>query len=238
MTDDLAPPDRDALVRDADFVTRWNAGDPAALQQLDAATRAAAPESDKPRPPSAAGETTLLTQAQSRQLAQASLDAGADPAGVMAAMADDVEFKPDLRSKAERAYAEDFEPGHPERYSVPADRYFGGDRPQEQEALADVTRQFVAQLGFDRSGGSELAGEITKAIAEQRGMRQDGRAAYEQRQAALLGSKRDQLVADAGRALAECHPDVVTFMRQAGALSNANVVFALASMAQARAARA
>jgi hypothetical protein len=230
---------RDALLRDDAFVSRWNSGDPAAIAQiakLDTA-RISGAVIDNPRPPSAGG-TGLLSQAEARALAQASLDAGGDAASILAAMADDPEFKPDARTKSERAYDEDFEVGHPERYRVDGLEYhFQGDTPAERDALAGVTQQFVAQLGFDRSGGSELGTEVTRTIAELRGARPEARALYEQRQSQMLGSNRDQLVADAAKALAAVDPKVVAFMHQSGALSSANVVVALAHMHQARSAR-
>ena len=182
--------------------------------------------------------TGLLTPDQARSLAQANVDAGADPAVIKAALAaDGIEWEPDARTKADREWDEDHAVNRPERYNVPTDRRFAGESAQDQEALAGVTRDFVAQLGFDRSGGSDLAGEITRAIADQRDMRGDARSAYEQRQAAMLGSQRDALVKDAASALESVHPDLVKFMHQSGALSNANVIVALAHMAQARAAR-
>jgi hypothetical protein len=249
MTDDLNTPaaltpseasaQRDALLRDDAFVGRWNSGDPAAMAQiakLDTA-RISGAVIDNPRPPSAGG-TGLLSQAEARALAQASLDAGGDAASIMAAMADDPEFRPDTRTKSERAYDEDFKIGEPSRYRIDGmDHRFGGDPAHEIEALAGTVREFTAQLGFDRSGGSELGTEVTKTIAELRGARPEVRSLWEQRQSQMLGSNRDQLVADAAKALAGVDPKVVAFMHQSGALSSANVVVALAHMHQARSAR-
>ena len=226
---------RDALLRDDSFVTRWNAGDPAAIKQISALDTARVNgAADRPRPPRAGG-TGLLTQAEARRLAQASFDAGGDPVALRAAIADtDPDWSPDARSKSERQYADDFEPGHPERYSGPTDRYFAGDAPHEQEALATVTRNFVASLGFDREGGSDLAETITRTMAERRGERSEARALYAQRQQARLGSKAAELIADAAKALAGVNPELTAFMQKSGALDSADVVVALAHLQQAR----
>lgn len=235
MSDNYTPT-KDTLLNDSAFVARWNAGDAEAIRQLDAVTRAAvtaSPGGDKPRPEG----QTVLTADQARQLAQQSVDAGGDVAQIKAAIADvDPNWQPDTRTKAERQYAAEFEPGHPEWYSVDT-RAFAGEAAHEVEALASTVRQFVASLGFDRSGGSALADEIVKTAATVRGMRHDDRAVWSQNQAAMLGEKRDALIADAAKALTAVPSQLVQFMRQAGALDNANVVFQLADMARARAAR-
>lgn len=241
-----APPDptaqREALLRDRSFVDRWNAGDPEALKQLDAVSRAAIardPDGDKPRPPNADGLNELLSRDQARQLAQASVDAGQDPAVVLEALKDsDPNWRPDTRPQAERQWAQDHEVGHPERYRIDGmDRHFGGDLASEREAFGEVVRTFVAGVGLDRGAGSEIASEIVKTAAELRGQRPEVRAQYRQQQAAMLGEKGSALVADATKALSGVNPGVLDLLHKSGALDNANVVVALAHMAQARAAR-
>lgn len=191
---------------------------------------------DRPRPPT--GGTGLLTPDQSRTLAQQSLDAGGDPAALKAALAaDGIEWEPDTRTKADRAWSDDHARGHGERYSVPADRYFPGDAPQEREAVADVVRNFLATVGMDREGGSELAETLIRTMADRRGDRPETRTQYQHEQLARLGSKAGALVADAAKALQGVHPDVLALLHKSGALDNADVIAQLAFMGQARAAR-
>ena len=192
---------------------------------------------DRPRP--ATGGTGILTGAQTLALAQSSFDAGQDPAAIKAALAaDGIEWEPDTRTKAERAWSEDFQTGRPERYRIDGlDRQFADAQPGEVDALGDVIRSFVAGVGLDRSGGSELAETIVKTMAQLRGARPEARIQYQYDQRARLGDKADAQVADATKSLQGVSPDVLSVLHRSGALDNADVVFALASMHRARAAR-